>query len=157
VVSPDSRELEGWVTSEGVLRALAHRVAGTAAETADAQAAADGEPDDTRAVLEQPPAPLPGYYVAEITITGDSPPAGRKLGEVSWPPASVPVSVLRAGSLHPADQGITLAVGDRVSLLIPAAQNSQPPDAEPPGRGQDYPAVHPRMDRLARCRRRRRR
>jgi hypothetical protein len=71
-------------------------------------------------------------------------------------PASIPVSVLRAGSLHPADQGITLAAGDRVSLLIPAAQNSQPPDAEPPGRGQDYPAVHPRTDRLARCRRRRR-
>jgi CIC family chloride channel protein len=129
VVSPDSRELEGWVTSEGVLRALAHRVAGTAAETADAQAAAHGEPDDARAVLEQPPASLPGYCLAEIAITGDSPPAGRKLGEVSWPPASIPVSVLRAGSLHPADQGITLAAGDRVSLLIPAAQNSQPPDA----------------------------
>jgi len=151
VVSPDSRELEGWVTGEGVLRALAHRVAGTAAETADALAAADGEPDDARAVLEQPPAPLPGYYVAEIIITEDSPPAGWKLGEVSWPPASIPVSVLRAGSLHPADQGVTLAVGDRVSLLIPAAQNSQPPDAEPPGRGQDYPAVHPRTDRLARA------
>jgi chloride channel protein, CIC family len=157
VVSPDSRELEGWVTSEGVLRAIAHRVAGTAAETADAQAAADGEPDDARAVLEQPPAPLPGYYVAEITITGDSPPAGQKLCEVSWPPASIPVSVLRAGSPHAADQGITLAAGDRVSLLIPAAQNSQPPDAKPPGRGQDYPTLHPRMDRLARCRRRRRR
>jgi hypothetical protein len=91
----DSCELEGWVSSEGVLRALAHRVAGTAAETADAQAAADREPDDAGAVLEQPPAPLPGYYVAEMTITGDSPPAGQKLGEVSWPSASIPVSVLR--------------------------------------------------------------
>jgi chloride channel protein, CIC family len=132
VVSPDSRELEGWVTSEGVLRALADRVAGTAAETAHAQAAADGEPD-ARAVLEQPPAPLPGYHIAEIPITADSPPAGRKLGEVSWPPASIPVSILRAGSLHPADRGITLAPGDRVSLLIPGAQDPQPQDAELPG------------------------
>jgi hypothetical protein len=94
------------------------------------------EHDDARAALEQPPAPLPGYYVAEITITGDSPSAGRKLGDVSRPPASIPVSVLRAGSLHPADQGITLAAGDRVSLLIPGAQDAERQDAELPGRGR---------------------
>jgi hypothetical protein len=78
-----------------VLRALAHRVAGTAVETAHAQAAADGEQDDAEATLEYPSVPLPGYYVAEIVVTGDSPAAGRKLGDVSWRPASVPVLVLR--------------------------------------------------------------
>jgi CIC family chloride channel protein len=131
VVSPDSRELEGWVTSEGVLRALAHRVAGTAAETADAQAAADGEPDDAQAMLERPSVPLPGYYVAEITITENSPAAGRKLGDVSWPPASVPVLVLRGGSLLPPDRQTILAPSDRVSVLIPAAQDTEPSDAGP--------------------------
>ena len=80
------------------------------------------EPDDAQALLEHPSVPLPGYYVAEITITGDSPSAGRKLGDVSWPPASIPVSVLRASSLRPADLGITLAAGDRVSLLVPAGR-----------------------------------
>jgi chloride channel protein, CIC family len=80
VVSSDERQLEGWVTGEGVLRALARRVAGTADETAHAQAAADGEPDDAQAMLEHPPVPLPGYYVAEIIITENSPAAGRKLG-----------------------------------------------------------------------------
>ena len=114
VVSPDGQQLEGWVTSAGVLHALAPLVAGAA----HAQSAADGEPDDAQALLEHPSVPLPGYYVAEITITGDSPPAGRKLGDVSWPPASIPVSVLRASSLRPADRGITLAAGDRVSLLV---------------------------------------
>jgi CIC family chloride channel protein len=132
VVSPDGHRLEGWVTSAGVLDALARRVAGAAAETAHAQAAADGEHDDAQAVLEQPSAPLPGYYVAEITITGDSPPAGQKLGDVSWPPASIPVSVLRAGSLRPANRGITLAAGDRVSLLVPAPQDTHPQDTQPP-------------------------
>jgi hypothetical protein len=78
-----------------VLHALARWVAGTAAETLHAQA-----------TLEHPPAPLPGYHIAEITITGGSPPAGRKLGDVSWPLASIPVSVLRAGSVHPASRGI---------------------------------------------------
>ncbi len=93
VVSPDFRELEGWATSEGVLRALAHRVAGTAAETAHAQAAAGGEPDGARAMLEHPSVPLPGYYVAEIILTESSPAARWKLGEVSWPSASIPVAV----------------------------------------------------------------
>jgi chloride channel protein, CIC family len=130
VVSPDSRELEGWVTSEGVLRALAHRVAGTAAETAHAQAAADGEPDDALAMLEHPSVPLPGYYVAEIIITENSPAAGRKLGDASWPPTSIPVAVLRGGSPRPPHPGITLAPGDRVSLLIPAAHDTKPSDTE---------------------------
>ena len=131
VVSPDERQLEGWATSEGVLRALARRVAGTADETAHAQAAADGEPDDPQAMLEHPSVPLPGYYIAEITITGNSPAAGRKLGDVSWPPDTTPVSVLRGGSLRQPHPDITLAPGDRVSLLIPAAQDTEPADAEP--------------------------
>jgi chloride channel protein, CIC family len=126
VVSADERQLEGWVTSEGVLRTLAHRVAGTAAETVHAQAAADGEPDDAEAVLEHPSVPLPGYYVAEITITEDSAAAGRKLGDVSWPHASIPVLVLRGGSLKQPHPGTTLAPGDRVSLLIPADQDPEP-------------------------------
>ena len=131
VVSPDERQLEGWVTSEGVLRALARRVAGTADEASHAQAAADGEPDDPQAVLKHPSVPLPGYYVAEITINGNSPAAGRKLGDVSWPPDTTPVSVLRGGSLRQPHPGITLAPGDRVTLLIPAAQDTEPADAEP--------------------------
>jgi CIC family chloride channel protein len=133
VVSADEHALEGWVTSAGVLHSLARRVAGTAAETAHAQAAADWEHDNAHAAPERPPVPLPGYYVAEITITADSPPAGRKLSDVSWPPASIPVSVLRAGSLRPANRDITLAPGDRISLLVPAAQDSPPQDTELPG------------------------
>jgi chloride channel protein, CIC family len=136
VVSADSRGLEGWVTSEGVLRALAHRVAGTAAETAHAQAAADGESDDAQAMLEHPSVPLAGYYVAEIIIaTENSPAAGRKLGDVSWPTASIPVAVLRGGSLRQPDGEITLAPGDRVSLLVPAAQDKEPSDAGPQNAG----------------------
>jgi hypothetical protein len=138
VVSPDERKLEGWVTSEGVLRALARRVAGTATETAHAQAAADGEPDDPQAMLEHPSVPLPGYYVAEITITEHSPAAGRELGDVTWPPASIPVLVLRGGSLKQPHPDTILAPGDRVSLLIPAIQDTTRSDVEP--RNAELPA-----------------
>jgi CIC family chloride channel protein len=133
VVSPDERQLEGWVTSAGVLRALAHRVAGTGGETTHAQAAADGEPDDAQALLEHPSVPLPGYYIAEITITGDSPAAGQKLGDVSWPQASIPVLLLRGGSLKQPYQNTILSHGDRVSLLVPAAQDAEPRNTEPSG------------------------
>jgi len=119
VVSPDERRLEGWVTSAGVLRALGRRVTGTAAETAHAQTAADWDHDDAQAAAGHPSVPLPGYYIAEIVITPDSPAAGRTLGEAGWPTASIPVSVLRAGSLWRPRSEVTLEVGDRVSLLIP--------------------------------------
>jgi CIC family chloride channel protein len=135
VVSPDERELEGWVTSAGVLRTLAHQVAGTAADTTQAQAVADWEHDDEGTAAEHPPVPLPGYYVAEIVITPDSPAAGRKLGDAGWPAESVPVSVLRGGSLRRPHDGTTLDVGDRVSLLIPVPQGARSP--QPDGSSRD--------------------
>jgi CIC family chloride channel protein len=125
VISPDGAQVAGWVTSAGVLRALARQVSGTQSEATQAQAAADWD-RDAGAVLSNPPLPLPGYQVIEITITAQSAAAGRKLGDVSWPPASVPVSVLRGRRLRPPEKEIALAVGDRVSLLIPAPQDAQP-------------------------------
>jgi NhaP-type Na+/H+ and K+/H+ antiporter len=63
-------------------------------------------------------------------VTGDSPAVGRKLGDLRWPSAGAPVSVLRNRSLRPPDSQITLAAGDRVSLLVPAPQNSHPPHTD---------------------------
>ena len=130
VVSPDERSLTGWVTSAGVLRTLAHRVAGTTADAANAQADADGEHEGAQGLPEHPTEPLPGYYVAEITITRDSPAAGRKLGDVRWPAASTPVSLLRGGSLTQPHRDTVLAAGDRVSLLIPAPEEAEPQSAQ---------------------------
>jgi Trk K+ transport system NAD-binding subunit len=70
-------------------------------------------------MLRHPPAPLPGYQLVEITIPGSSRAAGRTLADVAWPPGSTPVSVLHGRRLHAPDPGLTLATGDRVSLLIP--------------------------------------
>ncbi len=77
-------------------------------------------------MLEHPPAPLPGYYVAEVVITPDSPAAGQQLSDVSWPAAGIPVSLLHGGSLRPPRRDVTLAAGDRVGLLIPAVQDAAP-------------------------------
>jgi chloride channel protein, CIC family len=129
VLSADGRRVQGWVTNAGVLRALARQVAGARADTVHAQAAASGDHDDAQAMLRHPPVPLPGYQLIEVTITDASPAAGHALSDVAWPPASSPVSVLHGRRLRTPDPGLTLAPGDRVSLLIPES----PPPRHPAG------------------------
>jgi len=122
VLSADGRQVQGWITSAGLMRALARQVSGAADEDTRVQAAAvpgDGAPED---LLWHPPAPLPGYQLIEITIQGTSPAAGRELADIAWPPGSTPVCVLHGRRLRAPDPGLTLAAGDRVSLLIPEGQ-----------------------------------
>jgi CIC family chloride channel protein len=147
VLSADGHQVQGWVTSAGVLRALArevsgaHReVSGAHREAAQAQAAAGWDDGDAEAMLRHPPAPLPGYQVIEITISDGSPAAGRKLDDVRWPPASTPVSVLRGRRLYAPHPGSDLRPGDRVSLLIPAPQDPPPP--QPGSKSREHPAGH---------------
>jgi chloride channel protein, CIC family len=130
VLSPDGRRVEGWVTGASVLRALTRQITGSQPGAIQAQAAANPENGDAGAVIEHPTAPLAGYQVIEITVTGDSPAAGRKLGDLPWPPDSTLVSVLQGRRLRPPDRQITLSAGDRVSLLIPASEGSHPAPAD---------------------------
>ena len=140
VLSADGQRVEGWVTGASVLRALARQITGSPATATQAQAAADPEHGETEAMLAHPPVPLPGYQVIEITVTGDSAAAGRKLGDLPWPAAGTLVSVLSGRRLRPPDSEITLSAGDRVSLLIPAPQGPQPPHADG---GSDRTASQP--------------
>jgi CIC family chloride channel protein len=132
VLSADGHEVQGWVTAPDVLRAIAQQLTAAQAETARAQAAADGEHSDPDALRQHPPAPLPGYQLAEITITAGSPAAGHLLGDVTWPPGSAPVSLLRGRRLHSPGPQITLAAGDRVSLLTLAPGGSPAPGRPAP-------------------------
>jgi chloride channel protein, CIC family len=155
VISADGRRVEGWITSATVLRALARRLAGTSDAAVEADASAGwGRCDDTEAMLVHRPALLAGYQVAELTITADSPAAGRNLHEVTWPQAGIPVSVLRGRRLGPPDPGITLAEGDRVCLLIPAPSGPERPHPDSVRGGKDLPWPHnggrPAWARIAR-------
>ncbi len=135
VLSADGRQIQGWITAPAVLRAIARQISTTQAETTQAQLSADWEHADPDALQQHPPTPLPGYGFVEITITAGSPAAGRKLGELTWPPGSVPVSVLRGRQLRPPCPDITLSPGDRVSLLTEA------PLRDPAGNGHVQPAM----------------
>jgi hypothetical protein len=109
------------LTVPDVLRAIGRQLTAVRAQTAQAQVAADGDRADPDI---RPPTPLPGYQFAEITITAGSPAAGRKLADVTWPPGSTPVTVLRGHQLRPPHPELTLAPGDRVSLLTAAPGSS---------------------------------
>ena len=124
MLSADGHQIQGWITAPGVLRAIARQITTAQAESTQAQVSADWEHADPESLLRHPPTPLPGYQVAEITITAGSPAAGRKLGDVAWPRASAPVSVLRGHQLRPPRPEITLAAGDRVSLLTGAPDDA---------------------------------
>ena len=89
--------------------------------------------------------PSHGYQILEVTIDADSPAAGHTLGETTWPPGWVPVSVLDDHTLRDPDPGLTLAPGDRINLLAPALPGpgpKLPPDdpGAPPGPAREAPA-----------------
>jgi chloride channel protein, CIC family len=120
VISDDGQHLQGWITSQNVLQAIARHMHTTPAGAAQAQP--HGPQDD----LREAPTPLRGYQILEITVPAGSPAAGQTLGSTSWPPGWIPVSVLDNHTLRDPDPGITLAPGDRINLLA-----REPPSPEP--------------------------
>jgi chloride channel protein, CIC family len=135
VLSADGHQIPGWVTAPDVLAAIGRQLATTQAHTAQAQVSADA---DRGTLPKQPPTPLPGYQFTEIAVTAGSPAAGRKIGDLCWPPGSTPVSVLRGHQLRPPRPELILSPGDRVSLLTVTPDGSA--ERDPGGEGNVRPA-----------------
>ena len=126
VFSADGQHLQGWLTSQNVLQTVARHISAAQAGTAQPQPAAGPALPGRQDNLHRAPAPLGGFKVLEIAIPAGSPAVGRKLGDITWPPGCVPVSVQDARTLRDPDPGITLAPGNRVSLLARTQQSTQP-------------------------------
>ena len=124
VISADGQHLRGWITSQNVLQAVAGHM--HAVPAAQAQPAAGTAVSGPQAAPRQPPTPLRGYQILEITIPAGSPAAGQALGDTTWPPGWNPVTVLDNHTLRDPDPGITLAPGDRVNLLAREPHHPQP-------------------------------
>jgi CIC family chloride channel protein len=143
VLSGDGREVQGWITNQSVLETVADRIGGSPRQ--DSSAAGQATPGRQPGQSE-PPAPLHGYRVIEVSIGPDSPAPGRPLSSLSWPPGTIPVSVLRGRKLREPDPDLRLAEGDRVSLLIPAAPRDQAEEGHTgtsgPPRPPEVPADH---------------
>ena len=133
MLSGDGQQVQGWITGASVLDTVAREISGLPPEPAAAGARPDGESS-----RQDPPNPLPGYQVLEVTIEDGSPASGQALGAITWPPGILPVSVLRNRRLQDAEPGLTLTPGDRINLLARAPQSSVPPLAQDmPGSDHD--------------------
>jgi CIC family chloride channel protein len=121
VLSADGKQVEGWVTSASVLRAIARQVGTSRAEAAQGQIAADQDHIGEASLLRRPPAPQAGYQVIELRVGDGSPAVGARLDTIGWPRGTVPVSVLRDHRYQDADPTFTLRAGDGISMLAPAA------------------------------------
>ena len=126
VISDDGQYLLGWLTSHNVLQAVARYVRVAQAAGLQAQPAAEPALPGARDDLAAAPPPLGGYQVLEVAIPVGSPAVGQALGDISWPPGCVPVTVLDNGTLRDPEPGIILAPDDRVSMLAPAARSPEP-------------------------------
>ena len=148
VISADGQHLQGWITSQNVLQAVARHMHAAPAAPPAPRAAAPSVPGP-QAAPGQPPAPLPGYQILEITISAGSPAAGQALRDTTWPPGWIPVTILDTHTLRDPDPGITLTPGDRVNLLAREPRNPQPahphdqPGSRPDGHPPDTPPAAP--------------
>ena len=140
VISADGQHVQGWITSQNVLQAVARHTHAATAATQASRAAAPAVPGP-QAAPGQPPDPLRGYQILEITISAGSPASGQTLGDTTWPPGWIPVTILDNHTLRDPDPGITLAPGDRVNLLAREPRN--PHSAHPHGQPASHPDSYP--------------
>jgi CIC family chloride channel protein len=119
VMSPDGQQILGWVTGAGVLRAIAHLTDPSRQQAPEAQLTAEWALSDPESARDEPPAPLPGYQILEITIPDGSSAVGQPLGAITWPHGWTPVSLARGSQPgNPGPERI-LSAGDRIKLLAP--------------------------------------
>ena len=164
VLSADGLQVQGWVTNNGVLQAVARQVHTSQARATQAQLAADWALPDPETALSEPPTPLPGYQMLEISVEEGSPAAGATLSAIAWPPGSTPAAILHGRTMRDPDPSVTLGPGDRVILLVsesPAegaaesplrpvgrAAGSQSP-RRPPHSADPHPSAGPRQEEAA--------
>jgi CIC family chloride channel protein len=137
VLSDDNQRVQGWVTNNRVLQAIAQQISATQDQTAKAQLAAEWALPDPETALREPPTPLPGYQILEIAIDDGSPAAGQALRTLTWPPGTIPVSVLQHRRLRDPHPDLVLSPGDRITALIQqtrqaASSQQATPASNPP-------------------------
>jgi CIC family chloride channel protein len=121
VLSTDGRHVQGWVTNQHVLRALASQLAQAEPSITAGHLAADWARPHPGAEDHDPHTALTGFHIAEFTLNDAAAAAGRRLGELRWPPGHLPVSVLHHRRLCEPEPHLRLQPGDRINVLVPVA------------------------------------
>ena len=73
--------------------------------------------------------------LVEMTLPGDSPCVGRRIGDLDWPGDVVLVAVIRDGHAHPPDKDGSLETGDELLFVTAQDYEQQLADMLSPRRG----------------------
>jgi CIC family chloride channel protein len=121
VVEPESGRVVGWLTHVDVLRAYNRRLEAGIRE-AERRQSPERHRRPELGLVGGALARLRGYRVVELELGGSSAPVGKWLGELALPSGSTVLALNRGGeALTPTAETILVA-GDRLTLLVPAAQ-----------------------------------
>jgi len=120
VIDTDARCVQGWLTNQNVLRAVATYLANAEPEMAASRSAATWADPRAKTAEHDMRSQLSGHQIVERTLRPDSAAVGRTLGELDWPPGHLPMSILHDRQLVEADPTFCLSTGDRVNILVPA-------------------------------------
>jgi chloride channel protein, CIC family len=119
VIDTDARHVQGWLTNQNVLRAVANYLADSEPDMAASRTAAKWADPHAGTAEHDLRSQLAGYYIVERTLGADSAAVGRTLGELDWPAGHLPVSILHDRQLVEADPTARLTTGDRINILVP--------------------------------------
>jgi CIC family chloride channel protein len=145
VVSDDGTRLVGWIDDRDILRTYGRRLRSSIGHEPSATprplSATVGQRDGGQPTGHgaEPPAPTAGrggpspagqdqvvdlrdYCVVDIELTDSQPPAGLRITEVPWPPASHLVALRRDGATIAAATDTVLRKSDRLTVLVPSDQ-----------------------------------
>jgi chloride channel protein, CIC family len=124
VIDTDARRVQGWLTNQNVLSAVATYLGEAEPDMAAGRTAAKWADPHAGTAEHDPRSQLAGYHIVERTLGPDSAAVGRTLGELDWPAGHLPVSILHDRQLVEAVPTVRLTTGDRINILVPAVRHN---------------------------------
>jgi len=120
VLEPETRRVVGWLTNMDVLRAYNQRLEAGIRDAERRQAQQRQRPEV--GLVGSAIARLRGYRIVELELGGSATPIGGRLGDLSLPDGATVLGLRRNGEAISTSDGTVLGAGDRLTLLVPAAE-----------------------------------
>jgi CIC family chloride channel protein len=119
VLEPETRRVVGWLTNMDVLRAYNARLEAGIRQAERVRPVPRPQPEIGR--VSSALARLRGYRVLELELGGGSAPVGSRLDALGLPKGSSVLGLRRGGESIRTAGSTVVRAGDRLTLLVPAA------------------------------------
>jgi CIC family chloride channel protein len=128
VLSDDRQHVQGWITRQNILDALAQTVHSSEQSIEHGALAADFGADDPSLAAHRSSTPLTGYEIVEIAVNPNSPAHRRRVDEITWPPGCLVIAVTDQDARVTSSTNTTLRDGKRIIILAPIGTETLPQD-----------------------------